>query len=692
MRRNHITACLPKGLCHLRGKLCAFKRRMALAALLLAIGTTRMAGQERLDTTKVYNLGEVVVEETARQKALRSTMPVQTLDAERLLRTGAVQLSDAAKMFSGVTVKDYGGIGGLKTISIRSLGAAHTAVAYDGIPVTDAQTGQTDLGKLSIGNVERVSLTGGQGDDIFQAARLFASAGVLHVQTRAPSFQGKDVNFAASMKAGSFGFANPNLCIENRWTDRIATSVTADYTHIHGAYPYLLHNGTATERRHRRNSDVQSGRAEANLHARIGDGQEASAKLYYYQSQRGLPTNILYNDYAGQRLWDRNFFAQGRYENRISSRWSILAQAKYNRAYNRYYDPSALNMAREENNHYRQDEYYLSATALCRPTAHWSVSLATDAFADHLEADLDGFAIPTRYTLLNALAAKYVRPRFTATASLLSTLTRETVRHGQAAPGRQRLSPAASLSVQPFAGQDLRIRLFYKDIFRLPTFNDLYYGQAGTRTLRPEKAWQLDGGFTWDIPAGNLPLGLTLSADAFYNRVTDKIVAMPGKNLFVWSMMNIGRVDIKGVETSLQARIGIGARIALRVAGNYTWQRALDKTDRHTLPYRATFNHQIPYTPRHSGAASATLETPWASVGYTLVASGLRYCNQYNSSEYLMEGYAEHSLSLWREFRVRTCRLHVQAEAINVGNRQYEIVKNYPMPGRQFRASLTLKY
>ena len=84
---------------------------MAFAAILLIANAARMAGQERLDTTKVYTLGEVVVEENARQKALRSTMPVQTLDARRMQLAGAVQLSDAAKMFSGVTIKDSGGIG-----------------------------------------------------------------------------------------------------------------------------------------------------------------------------------------------------------------------------------------------------------------------------------------------------------------------------------------------------------------------------------------------------------------------------------------------------------------------------------------------------------------------------------------------------------------------------------------------------
>lgn len=645
-----------------------------------------------MDTTRIYQIDEVVVKENRRMKELRSTTPLQTLDAARLKQTGAVQLSDAAKLFSGVVVKDYGGIGGLKTISVRSLGAAHTAVAYDGVTITDAQTGQIDLGKLSLDNVETIGLAGGQSDEILQPARLFASAGVMYIRTLRPKFAGKDINTSASLKAGSFGFVNPNVRIENRWNRHFTSSASVDYLHIHGAYPYPSLNGEATETRYRKNSDVQSIKAEANVYGSFGEHRKANLKAYYYQSQRGLPTNILYNTYAGQRLWDRNFFAQAGYEERFNRQWSLLANAKYNRSYNRYLDPSVLNMDGREDNHYRQDEYYLSATVMYRPAAHLSLSLANDGSIDRMDADLADFAIPTRYTLLNVLAAKYVSERFTVTAHLLSTLTRETVRHGTPAPDRHRLSPSVGLSVQPFEGEDLRIRLFYKDIFRLPTFNDLYYGTIGTRTLRPEKAKELNAGIGWTKQTDGTVTSVSLSADAFYNRVTDKIVAMPSKNLFVWSMLNVGRVDIKGTEINAQADLSIYKGITLQAAANYTWQRALDKTDRHTLPYRTTYNHQIPYTPRHSGSVRLSLNTRWINASYTVTVSGERYCNQYNSSEYRLEGYAEHSLSLSRTFRIGTCRLDAQAEALNVTDRRYEVVKNYPMPGRQFRGILTFHY
>lgn len=116
-----------------------------------------------------------------------------------------MQVSDAVKHFAGVTVKDYGGIGGLKTVSIRSLGAQHTAVGYDGITLTDCQTGQIDIGRFSLDNVDRLSLNNGQSDNIFQPARFFASAGILNIQTLTPQFtKDKKTNIAGAFKTGSW--------------------------------------------------------------------------------------------------------------------------------------------------------------------------------------------------------------------------------------------------------------------------------------------------------------------------------------------------------------------------------------------------------------------------------------------------------------------------------------------------------
>lgn len=645
--------------------------------------------QQRIDTTQIYNIQEVVVKENKKVKELRSTTPLQILNADKLKQTGALQLSDAAKLFSGVVIKDYGGIGGLKTISVRSLGAPHTVISYDGIAITDAQTGQIDLGKLSLDNIDAISLNNGQSDNILQSARLFSAASILNLQTPSPTFTGKNINTQASIKAGSFGLINPNIYLANKWSKQISSSVSVDYMQAEGDYPYTNQNGNNPEKRNRDNSDIQSLKSEINIFGKFENNQKASLKIYYYDSERGLPTNILYNHTAAERLWDKNFFAQSTYENIINNKWSVSANAKFNWTYNKYINAIPANT---QENRYYQNEYYLSATVLYRLSPNLSFSSANDGIINNIRANLNNFTYPTRYTLLNALAAKYVREQLTVTAHLLSTLTKETVEQGISADDRYRLSPSVSISLQPFKEEDLRIRLFYKDIFRLPTFNDLYYGNIGKRDLKPERVSEYNAGATWTRTSEKLFSNISLSLDAFYNRVNDKIVAFPNSTLFNWTMMNVGRVDIKGIETRLENTLSLTQKVNLQLTGSYTYQRALDKTDKHNRPDKVTYNHQIPYTPRHSGLISLSVTNPLVDISYTALFVGKRFALPYNSSENKLSGYQDHTLSLHREFSIKKYRLGAQFEVLNLWDNRYDIIRNYPMPGRQFRGSITFKY
>src|SRR5205823_3491705 len=118
----------------------------------------------------------------------------------------AYTVADAVRNFSGVNIKDYGGIGGLKTISVRSLGAEHTAVLYDGIQINDAQNGQIDLGKFNLQNVQQVTLYNGQPPNLSQPARAFAAASVLSIIPVHPQLTAdKPYQILAGVKGGSFG-------------------------------------------------------------------------------------------------------------------------------------------------------------------------------------------------------------------------------------------------------------------------------------------------------------------------------------------------------------------------------------------------------------------------------------------------------------------------------------------------------
>ena len=101
-------------------------------------------------------------EVTVTAQSYKDVIPAQTLQGKELDALRSHSVADALRYFSGIQLKDYGGIGGIKTVNIRSMGTNHTGVYYNGIELGNAQNGQVDLGKYSLDNIESVSLYNGQ--------------------------------------------------------------------------------------------------------------------------------------------------------------------------------------------------------------------------------------------------------------------------------------------------------------------------------------------------------------------------------------------------------------------------------------------------------------------------------------------------------------------------------------------------
>jgi outer membrane cobalamin receptor len=286
----------------------------------------------------VHELEEVRVTDRFRTSVVRSATPLQVTNKDEIARKGYQDMGDVVRRFSGVSVKDYGGIGGLKTVSVRNLGANHTAVSYDGVVVGNTQAGQIDIGRFSLDNVETVSLAIGQEEDIFQPARIFASGGVLGIRTQIPYLDnGRKHELHVQVKGGSFGMLNPSVRYSQRLSKRLRVSVNGNYLRADGSYPFRLVNGNNTTHEKRRNSDIVSWQAEGNLYGEFKDSSTLNVKAYYFDSERGLPgAVILYNPYHNERLWDKLFFAQAQYKKALSARWDVAAQLKYNYSWNKY--------------------------------------------------------------------------------------------------------------------------------------------------------------------------------------------------------------------------------------------------------------------------------------------------------------------------------------------------------------------
>ena len=218
------------------------KRRHALC--LMGVFCLPLPAVSAHRTDSIRNLGEVVV----KAKTYKEVIPAQTLKGEELRKLNSFSVADAIRYFSGLQIKDYGGVAGLKTVNIRSMGTNHTGVYYNGIQLGNAQNGQVDLGKFSLDNIEEISLYNGQKSDIFQSAREFGSSGSIYLTTRRPRFKGeKDANLAAKVKFGSYGLLNPALLYEHKISDKISAAVSAEWITSQGDYNVFdLKQKTAT--------------------------------------------------------------------------------------------------------------------------------------------------------------------------------------------------------------------------------------------------------------------------------------------------------------------------------------------------------------------------------------------------------------------------------------------------------------
>ena len=262
----------------------------------------------------------------------------------------------------------------------------------------------------------------------------------------------------------------------------------------------------------------------------------------------------------------------------------------------------------------------------------------------------------------------------------------EEVKAGNTPDDRKRLSPTLSVSIQPWKEEQLYVRAMYKNTFRVPTFNDLYYLRIGNTSLRPEKAREYNIGVTWNGKPFSFTDFLSITLDGYYNEVTDKIVAFP--STYVWKMQNYGTVHITGLDATMATSIPVCPNINVGLSGNYSWQKAIDMTN----PDAKNYKDQLPYTPQHSGNASTTIETPWINVGYSLTGVSERYYMAQNIPVNKIDGYVEHTATLWREFTMKGCHLRLQAEVINLTDKQYDVIKYYPMPGRSWRITGVLRF
>ena len=590
--------------------------------------------------------------------ASRAIVPQQILSGEQLERLSSSSVADALKYFSGVQIKDYGGLGGQKTVNVRSMGSHHVGVYVDGVRITNAQNGTVDLGKYSLANMESVSLYNANKTEVLMAASEYASASTVYLRTKQPEKTG----ISAQYGAGSFGTHKAGV----HASYGKYVFVDGEVCHSKGNYPFEYHTQYEDTSGVRRNSDITWQRVEAGLF-----WKKLRGHLYLYNSRRGLPGGIvrrmtdLYTDVG--REWDRNAFAQLSYADGLGN-WSYKVNGKFSDDHLHYCSDYPENMAAHADNHYHQQDAYFSA-AVAYKLRYGALSASSDIRWADLRCDVKNFSYVYRLDSKSALAYKIQAGRFSADFSSLYTYVTDHTR-GSAKPV-SRLSGSGHLSFNVL--KSVIIRAFWKEVFRIPTLNDLYYTLVGNRNLKPELTRQANLGVAYMY--GSF---LDVQADVYYNKIKDRIVCLPLKGSYQWTMLNYGHTRCMGLDLTARCTVG---KHSLLLTGAFQDDR--NRTD----PKSDSYNDYIAYSPKVTltGVYSYSFRKVGLSLSHMYV--GKRYWTVENALDSPLDAYNCTDVKVtWNP----TKRLSLAVDGQDIFDSRYEMIQRWPMPGRRFMLSATV--
>ena len=248
-----------------------------------------------------------------------------------------------------------------------------------------------------------------------------------------------------------------------------------------------------------------------------------------------------------------------------------------------------------------------------------------------------------------------------------------------------RLNPFIELTTKEFK-HNLKHSLWYRSSFRMPTFNELYYKNIGNINLEPEEAHQIN--YTWSLlPIQKNNFEMYLRNNLYINLVENKIVAIPTQNLFVWSIQNIDKARVYGLDIKTGMEWKLSADWKATISASYSLQKALDITDR-SAP---TFRHQIAYIPLHTSNIDLSMNYRGAGIRFSNHLVSSRYCLNENIANNKVDGFLISSISAFYNLKLPNHHsINMRFTVKNLLDNSYAYMRSYVMPGRNYL--IVMKY
>jgi vitamin B12 transporter len=603
----------------------------------------------------------------------------QSLDSREIGNSNSEDVGGLLQKFTGITVKNYGGVGAIKTISFRGISGTHTGIVLDGFLIQNNQIGQVDLSTLPTENLERISFINGGNEEELVPVSALNLGNYLSMSSFESTFPMDQFSIRTHSKIGSFGYFDNYFALKQR-VSRSFYSVSGKYRIYQGDFDYLYKNGNQPIQDKRSNNDLKDGGIVFSFGSLIGKSTRFFTSYQTNGFDKGLPGPIiLYNGFANQRLQSTSQNLNSELiicKNKISSKF-YFSGAHSNLTYN---DPSFLNQAKNYTESYLNRYFQIGNTSkyTIKDSVLKLIFGAEHTFSElHTIQSTNGVPKRLQTQFIVGITGQIYHLNYTMQVGKQFVNNTEINRVANYQPLTTIFIIERSKPIKWLGSP----RISFKKTYRLPSFGELYYHQIGNTNLKPELVYQSNIGSTFKVSS----IDTEIMVDAYRNYVEDKIVAIPTKNLFVWSIQNVGKVEVNGFDLNMLFSSTI-FRIKSTLKFGYSYQSVIDVTD----PASPTYGHQIAYLPKHSLHGELTVSmNDWVQFGCNSVYNSTRYSLNENiafnevASFFVSDIFLNMTLALKKNHSLK-----VGMTVKNCLNSSYESIKSFVMPGRNYLLSV----
>lgn len=594
-------------------------------------------------------------------------------------------LGELLKKLPGVNVKSYGGLGGLKTISIRGLGGQHTNFVMDGFGQSQTQTGQINLGQIQLDNIESVIVQRGGSSELLipASAQLSGNSIILEsFQSIPPTIP---LQQKLSIKFGAFG-QSEQYYVGKTGGKKFYGGIFLKYRQAHGEYPYRYINYQTEYSGIRKNNDFNDLNGGFNFRYQPHSNHQFNMYFQYLETKKGVPgAVVLYNDFAKQRLNTTNSQIKLDYKGKYKIlnyrlHYSLMNDSLF------YLDPTYLNNVGELRASYKNKVHDFGLNTGISLFRKLHFNLGVQGTYSYLHSEESLAASPERFHFYSFFKTTFNSNRWTGVAQIGYQNVIEDNKTGTKAQNISRFNPYFEFKYH--VSEKISIITYYRNSFRMPNFNELYYNNIGNTLLKPEDANQLAISLSLTaIDQNNIYLGF--QAGTYFQHIKNMILTIPTKNLFVWSVQNIGKNEVRGFDFIGSFSLKLSKNWSTQLTGNYTYQQSLDISD----PKSPSYKNQVAYNPLHTINTDLTINFKQLGLRLSSFNCSERYALNQNIPSNRIEGFTTYDLSLFNRFQLdQNNSIRLQLSIKNISDESYAFVKSYVMPGRHLLFTFTYAF